>query len=120
MSSSSNTNISTSSTTNTINSSTFTVNISTSVSNTNTMTNNDSEWNERTIRLLINQRKYWNSEYYLIIGRSRKNYWESIAKRVNRDAGSNFTGQQCKRKFNNLVLRYYVSKLCQYKKMFYY
>lgn len=88
-------------------------NSSTSANTTNTTTtiNTGSEWNTQTIRLLINQRKYRNREYYQIIGRSRTNYWESIARRINRDAGSNFTGVQCKRKFNNLVSRYYVSKL---------
>ncbi|PKY62472.1 hypothetical protein RhiirA4_432555, partial [Rhizophagus irregularis] len=53
------------------------------------------------------QRKYRNREYYQIIGRSRKNYWESISRRINREAGSNFTGIQCRRKFNNLVSHYY-------------
>jgi hypothetical protein len=60
---------------------------------------------------LINQRKHRNREYYRIIGRSRKNYWESISRRINREAGSNFTGIQCRRKFNNLVSHYYVSNL---------
>lgn len=93
---------------------TDTSNISTSNttnnSNIRTTINNGSEWNERTIRLLINQRKHRNREYYQIIGRSRTSYWESIARRINREAGSNFTGRQCNRKFNNLVSHYYVSK----------
>jgi Myb/SANT-like DNA-binding domain len=109
-------NNSTSSTNNTVNHPTPTVNIPISNTNTNintdnTTTDTGSEWNERTIRLLINQRKHRNGEYYGIIGRSRKNYWNSIARRINRDAGSSFTGNQCRRKFNNLVTHYYVSKL---------
>jgi hypothetical protein len=99
--------------------------------NTNTNNNNnihnittidisEPEWNERTIRLLINQRKYRNQEYYRIIGRSRVNYWNSVARRINRDVGSNFTGVQCKRKFNNLVSKYYVSKLFDDIKYVYY
>lgn len=79
--------------------------------NTNTTVNTGSDWTERTIRLLINQRKHRNREYYQIIGRSRKNYWESISRRINREAGSTFTGSQCRRKFNNLVSHYYVSNL---------
>lgn len=86
----------------------------TSVTNTNNTTVNttESEWNEQTIRLLINQRKYRNAEYYQIIGRSRTNYWDSISRRINGHVGTNFTGSQCRRKFNNLVSRYYVGKLC--------
>jgi hypothetical protein len=109
-------NNSTSSTTNTNPPTSTVVNIPISNTDTNTDTDNTttdtgSEWNERTIRLLINQRKYRNREYYEIIGRSRRNYWESIARRINREAGTNFTGNKCKRKFNNLVSHYYVSKL---------
>ena len=97
-------NISTSNTTNISTSNT------TNNSNIRTAINDGSEWNEHTIRLLINQRKHRNREYYQIIGRSRTSYWESIARRINREAGSNFTGRQCNRKFNNLVSHYYVSK----------
>jgi hypothetical protein len=109
-------NNSTSSTTNTNPPTSTVVNIPISNTDTNTDTDNTttdtgSEWNERSIRLLINQRKYRNREYYEIIGRSRRNYWESIARRINREAGTNFTGNKCKRKFNNLVSHYYVSKL---------
>jgi hypothetical protein len=109
-------NNSTSSTTNTNPPTSTVVNIPISNTDTNTdtdntMTDTGSEWNERSIRLLINQRKYRNREYYEIIGRSRRNYWESIARRINREAGTNFTGNKCKRKFNNLVSHYYVSKL---------
>jgi hypothetical protein len=109
-------NNSTSSTTNTNPPTSTVVNIPISNTDTNTDTDNTttdtgSEWNERSIRLLINQRKYQNREYYEIIGRSRRNYWESIARRINREAGTNFTGNKCKRKFNNLVSHYYVSKL---------
>src|SRR5436853_2718173 len=108
-------NNSTSSTTNTNPPTSTVVNIPISNTDNNTDTDNTttdtgSEWNERTIRLLINQRKYRNREYYEIIGCSRRNYWKSIARRINREAGTNFTENKCKRKFNNLVSHYYVSK----------
>lgn len=102
-------NPSTVNTTNVANSSTSGINIP--ISNTDTNDTTTTEWSEQTIRLLIDQRKNRNREYYLIIGRSRKRYWDSIARRVNRAAGSDFTGNQCKKKFNSLVSRYYVSKL---------
>ena len=67
------------------------------------------EWNENTIRLLINQRKHRNVEYHQIIGRSRVAFWESVARRINRSANTDFDWKQCKRKFQNLVSTYYVS-----------
>ena len=67
-------------------------------------------WSDQEIRLLINQRKNRNVEYYRIHGRSRTDFWDSVARRINRAAGSNFTGKQCKRKFQSLVSIYYVSK----------
>ena len=69
------------------------------------------QWTYQEIRLLIDQRKNRNLEYYRIVGRSRRDYWNSIARRINRVAGSNFNGNQCRRKFDNLVTTYYVSKI---------
>lgn len=67
-------------------------------------------WNEQQIRLLINQRKNRNIEYHQTPGRSRVAFWDSVARRINRSAGSNFMGIQCRRKFENLVSSYNVSK----------
>ena len=41
--------------------------------------NSPVEWTERQIRLLIDQRKYRNEEYYRIVGRSRRGFWDSVA-----------------------------------------
>ena len=90
------------------------ITITTTTTNTgNTRTNNSAHatWNEQQIRLLINQRKYQNDEYHRRIGRSRVPFWDSIARRINRSVRSNFTGEQCRRKFDNLVALYYVSKI---------
>lgn len=103
--------------TNITNSSTSANNVSNTNTNANTTINTGSDWNEQTIRLLINQRKNRNREYYQILGRSRKQYWESISRRINREADTNFTGSQCRRKFNNLVFYYYVST---YENMYYF
>lgn len=75
---------------------------------------NDNEgqiWDERTIRLLIDQRKHRNQEYHQIVGKSRRKFWNSISRRINRSAETNFEGIQCKRKFQSLVSNYYVSKI---------
>jgi len=67
-------------------------------------------WNENTINLLINQRKHRNVEFHRLIG-GKTEFWESVARRINRSAGTTFTGMQCKRKFQNMVSTYYVSKI---------
>jgi Iap family predicted aminopeptidase len=110
--------VTTSNTTNPNNPSTSAVDTATDVANPTSavdpatdVANSTSEWNEQTIRFLINQRKHRNREYYQIIGRSRKDYWASIARRINREANTQFTGCQCRRKFHKLVSHYYVSKL---------
>ena len=97
---------------------------STTTTITNTMNNNMNrmnrrtqrvEWSEEETRLLINQRKHRNLEYYRTPGRSRTAFWNSVARRINSSAGSNFTGNQCKRKFENLVTMYNVSKIIKIK-----
>jgi Myb/SANT-like DNA-binding domain len=81
------------------------------INNNNDGSAGSNEWTESQVRVLINQRKYRNREYHLIIGRSRRNFWNSVSRRINRSEGTNFSGEQCKRKFQNLVSTYYVSKL---------
>jgi hypothetical protein len=67
-------------------------------------------WTENTINLLINQRKHRNVEFHRIIG-GKSEFWASVARRINRSADTTFTGMQCKRKFQNMVSTYYVSKI---------
>ena len=66
-------------------------------------------WNEQEVQLLINQHQNRNVEYHQVVGRSRAAFWSSVARRINRSVRSNFTGLQCKRKFENLVSIYYIS-----------
>ncbi|GBB99202.1 hypothetical protein RclHR1_34450001 [Rhizophagus clarus] len=40
-------------------------------------------------------------------GRSRKNFWRSVAENVNNTCGYNYIGQQCQTKFNGLVTNYH-------------
>jgi len=90
-----------------------TITTTTTTNPSNTRTNNSAHatWNEQQIRLLINQRKHRNNEYHQTVGRSRVPFWNSVARRINRSVRSNFTGEQCRRKFDNLVALYYVSKI---------
>ncbi|CAB4400681.1 unnamed protein product [Rhizophagus irregularis] len=57
---------------------------------------------------LIEQQRERNYEYYYsIVGRSRRNFWNTIAESVNRSCGCNYTGKQCQTKFNSLVSNYH-------------
>src|SRR5277367_6767410 len=67
-------------------------------------------WNENIINMLINQRKHRNVEFHRLIG-EKTEFWESVARRINRSAGTTFMGMQCKRKFQNMVSMYYVNKI---------
>jgi len=76
-------------------------------------------WSDDEIQALIDERRSRNWNYwYGYPGRSRVRFWEIIAGSVNRNCGSNYTGTQCKRKFNSLVSEYNVSKLILYIDIF--
>ena len=90
------------------------------------------QWHILIMDMLIDEREWRNAKYYLRYGRSRQDFWESIARRyilficslkknlnstihlckfrINRRFHTNFTGQQCSQKWRNLVRDYNVSK----------
>ena len=112
----SNTTISTTTTTTT--STTTTITNTMNMNRMNRRTRQRVEWSKEETRLLINQRKHCNLEYYRTPGRSRTAFWDSVSRRINRSAGSNFSGNQCRRKFENLVTMYNVSKIIKIKEIF--
>jgi len=69
---------------------------------------NDQTWS------LINKRKNKNEDYHKT-GRSKVNFWNEIAREINRECETSFTGRQCSQKFSNLVKDYNVCKVT-YKK----
>jgi len=76
-------------------------------------------WSDNEIQALIDERRTRNWDYwYRYPGRSRVRFWEIIAGSVNSNCGSNYTGNQCKRKFASLVSEYNVSKLILYIDIF--
>ncbi len=113
----SNTTSNTSNTTNPIRNSTATINLTTATTNpTRNLTATTVNWLEHEINYLINQRRFRNVEYHQIIGRNgKREFWSSVARRMHRELGSDFTGRQCNSKFQNLVSTYYVSEIIIYK-----
>ena len=76
-------------------------------------------WSDDKIQALIDERRSRNWDYwYGYPGRSRVQFWRIIAGSVNSNCGSNYTRNQCKRKFAFLVSEYNVSKLILYIDIF--
>ncbi|GBC49848.2 hypothetical protein GLOIN_2v1488640 [Rhizophagus irregularis DAOM 181602=DAOM 197198] len=75
---------------------TNTINVNTtSIFDTITYSSGRVEWSDDQIAALIEQRRSRNFEYhYQIAGRSRKNFWNSVANKVNERCGSNYSGKQ--------------------------
>lgn len=71
-------------------------------------------WTRNTIRLLIDQRKYRNDEYHFEYGQRKREFWRSVARRINRIVGTNFNYRQCNRKWNDLVKAFNVNKNIYY------
>jgi hypothetical protein len=67
-------------------------------------------WSDEQTRFLIDERKYRNIEYHQLPRGERSGFWQSIARRINREFGSYLSGQDCKEKFQNLVRAYYVNR----------
>ncbi|GBC07406.1 hypothetical protein RclHR1_07440011 [Rhizophagus clarus] len=72
-------------------------------------------WNDPKIRLLIQERRNRNKEYWNIAGCSKVSFWMSVAVKINSNFRSTYTAEQCKEKFQNLVkenklMRAYVKK----------
>lgn len=71
-----------------------------------------SDWNDIEERLLINERKNRNAEYHALRnGQPKHAFWDRVARKINNQCKTGFTGDQCRNKFLNLTRSYYVSNL---------
>jgi Myb/SANT-like DNA-binding protein len=66
-------------------------------------------WHNAETDMLISERRRRNDYYHSIEGRSRAEFWESVARRINYRLNKTFTARQCEQKFRNLVRDYTVS-----------
>ncbi|CAG8802588.1 10866_t:CDS:2 [Gigaspora margarita] len=60
-------------------------------------------WTDDQLSLLIAERRNRNADYHNIPGSSRVSFWNDIANIINERFSTNYTGYQCKGKFQNLV-----------------
>lgn len=68
-------------------------------------------WSDPEVRLLINQRRDRNVEFWSMAGNSKVPFWMSVAGKINSEFRSSYTAEQCKEKFQNLVRDNKVRKL---------
>jgi hypothetical protein len=69
-------------------------------------------WNDPEIRLLVDERRNRNVEYWEIAGcNSKVAFWTSVVGIINSKFRKIYTAQQCKEKFQNLVREYKVRKI---------
>lgn len=66
-------------------------------------------WHNAETDMLISERLRRNNYYHSVEGRSRAEFWESVARRINWRLNKMYTGRQCEQKFRNLVRDYTVS-----------
>ena len=67
-------------------------------------------WTDTQLRVLINKRKIKNDNFHEFSGNMKHNFWKGVASNINLEFGTNYTGRQCKEKFNGLVQAYKVYK----------
>lgn len=67
-------------------------------------------WNDHEVRILINERRNRNEEYWTGAGRDRTSFWNSIAEKINIEFQTSYSGKNCRDKFQNLVRDYTVRK----------
>jgi hypothetical protein len=65
---------------------------------------------------LVDERRRRNEQFHSIEGTSRVEFWESVARRINRRFYTNYTYRQCEQRWRNLVNNYRVSKKIVIKK----
>jgi hypothetical protein len=71
-------------------------------------------WNDPEIRLLIDERRNRNVEYWEMAGCSKVTFWMSVAGIINSKFRKSYTAQQYKEKFQNLVREHQVRKFTKY------
>ncbi|GBC48403.1 hypothetical protein GLOIN_2v1874283 [Rhizophagus irregularis DAOM 181602=DAOM 197198] len=67
-------------------------------------------WTDRQLRVLINERKNENDNFYELSGNMKHNFWKGLASKINLEFGITYTERQCKEKFNGLKMQLYIEE----------
>lgn len=68
-------------------------------------------WADDHVRFLIDERKNRNDEFHINSGKSKVDFWNEVAAKINYRFKTLYTSKQCSEKFQNLVRDYRVSFL---------
>ena len=68
-------------------------------------------WGEPETDMLVSERRHQNSEYHFDRRGDKTEFWESVARRINRRYHTHFNFRQCERKWRNLIKDYGVSTI---------
>jgi hypothetical protein len=68
-------------------------------------------WEDPETDMLVSERRRRNSEYHFTYRGDKTEFWQSVARRINRRYHTAFTAHQCERKWRNLVQDYGVSTI---------
>ena len=70
------------------------------------------EFSDAQLRVLIDERKNRNAEYYSTTNKKKYLFWNEIAENLNVQKNTNyFTGNECHKKFLSLTKAFYVSRV---------
>lgn len=67
-------------------------------------------WGDPEMDLLVLERRRRNEEFHRRFRGNKVEFWESVARRINRRYTRTYTARQCEQKWKNLVRDYGVSK----------
>jgi hypothetical protein len=67
-------------------------------------------WGDPEMDFLVTERRRRNIEYHDRFRGNKLEFWQSVARRINRRYNRTYTARQCEQKWRNLVRDYGVSK----------
>jgi hypothetical protein len=72
---------------------------------------NTIDWGDNEVKLLINERRNRNEEYWFMLRRSKLPFWKDVAEKIKEEFNTDVTAVQCQAKFKGIVKDCKVSKI---------
>jgi hypothetical protein len=72
---------------------------------------NTIDWDDNEVKLLIDERRSRNEEYWFMLGRSKLPFWQNIAEKIKEEFNMDVTAVQCQAKFKGMIKDCKVSKI---------
>ena len=72
---------------------------------------NTIDWDDNEVKLLIDERRNRNEEYWFMLGRSKLPFWKEVAEKIKEEFNMDVTAVQYQAKFKEMVKNCKVSKI---------